>query len=956
MADVNISKYRASVVRDGSKPASPGFVVSEGQDPVNPPGTNNYVPYTGATANVELGEFGLEAGFVTLDTTPTNIPTDQGAIYWDDTRSTAALIMNGTLQHIGQDSFFYVKNSSGSTIPKGTCVGFAGTEGGSGHLLITPFLANGSVPSTYFMGVTCESIANGSFGQVMHFGELTGINTSGFTAGALLYASSTVAGGFQTTAPVAPNNIILVAAAVNSKNNGAIVVRPTLGSNINTDEGVKITSPTTGDLLQLQAGGLWENKTLSQVIGSAYVPSTRTLTINGTALDLSVDRSWSVGDMLLNTYQVVTGTKVFGTNRLIMEGEGTAQPTSLSNTQTSNSALASHNSFGFNGSNNIYFNKGTTANGGIFAFSNTATRTYTLKDASGTLAFTSDIPSLSGYVQGSGTTNYVSKFTGSGTIGNSQIFDNGTNVGIGTASVSGTYEKLAVAGGISIKDNTNAKLEIGRYNTTGAQNSYIKLGANSNSLRFTNNTDIADIMELTNSGNLGLGVTPSSWANGFTALQVKNASIWSTGNDASFTANAYYDGSNYRYIGSAAATRVYHNIDGSIGWSQSPSGTAGNAISFTQAMTLNANGNLLVGTTSDNGARLQVSGSATIGGNLTVSSGNNLNMVTGDIHFQSNAGYGILSQNGNRLVSIQNGAFGVTGAATFSSSVTANGTATFLGQFGNGNNVNEKVIQFLRASASTDIVNIQGINAGVGAANIAMQALGGNVGIGTSSPDSRLQVNNPTASSTTDALIIQNSGVSSIGHTTGLRFRYNTSEPAAIRAILMSTSTGEGNLAFFTSPNGTGASLTERMTITSSGNVGIGTNTPTNARLVISNSANDKISLDGGSNQNGMRWEAVAGANGFYLFNGTISSSGWGLYNINTAASPFWITNGGNFIIGTTTDNGARLQVNGDILTSAPSGGTAGKWKLGTATSGSYTIGGKIRIEINGVAYDILTT
>jgi hypothetical protein len=80
----------------------------------------------------------------------------------------------------------------------------------------------------------------------------------------------------------------------------------------------------------------------------------------------------------------------------------------------------------------------------------------------------------------------------------------GGNVGIGTTSLSGTYEKLAVAGGISIKDNTNAKLEIGRYNTTGAQNSYIKLGANSNSLRVTNNTDTVDIMELTNSGTLSI--------------------------------------------------------------------------------------------------------------------------------------------------------------------------------------------------------------------------------------------------------------------------------------------------------------------------------------------------------------------------------------------------------------------------------------------------------------------
>jgi hypothetical protein len=231
------------------------------------PSLTGYVPYTGATQNVDLGEFGLDTGFVNLDTTPTNTPTTQGTMYWDDSRSTAALIMNGTLQHIGQDTFFYVKNSTGSSIAKGTAVRFDGTDGASGHLLIAPFLANGTYPSNYFMGVTAETIANGSFGQVMHFGELSGINTSGYTAGALLYASTTVAGGFQTTAPVAPNNIVLIAAAINSKNNGEILVRPTYGSNINQDEGVKIVSPTTGQLLQLQSNGLWENKTKAQVLG-----------------------------------------------------------------------------------------------------------------------------------------------------------------------------------------------------------------------------------------------------------------------------------------------------------------------------------------------------------------------------------------------------------------------------------------------------------------------------------------------------------------------------------------------------------------------------------------------------------------------------------------------------------------------------------------------------------------
>lgn len=47
----------------------------------------------------------------------------------------------------------------------------------------------------------------------------------------------------------------------------------------------------------------------------------------------------------------------------------------------------------------------------------------------------------------SGTTNYVSKFTSPSTIGNSQIFDNGTNVGIGTASPA---QKLDVNGRIRL--------------------------------------------------------------------------------------------------------------------------------------------------------------------------------------------------------------------------------------------------------------------------------------------------------------------------------------------------------------------------------------------------------------------------------------------------------------------------------------------------------------------------
>jgi hypothetical protein len=265
MADIIISKFRIEVPRDGATPSTPGFAVSEGQDPVNPPGTTSgvFVPYSGATQSFDLGEFGMSAGFMKYDTTPTNTPTDQGTTYWDEDDNTVAIVMNGSIQKVGEDSFYPVKNQSGSTIAKGVAVRFAGTVGASGRLLIEPFIANGSVQSSRFMGVTMEEILNGEDGKVLWFGRLRGINTNAFNEGDILYASTTSAGGFQTAIPVAPNNIVQVAAVVTkSINNGTIFVRPTISGNINKTEGVKIVSPTTGDLLQLQSGGLWENKSL----------------------------------------------------------------------------------------------------------------------------------------------------------------------------------------------------------------------------------------------------------------------------------------------------------------------------------------------------------------------------------------------------------------------------------------------------------------------------------------------------------------------------------------------------------------------------------------------------------------------------------------------------------------------------------------------------------------------
>lgn len=94
------------------------------------------------------------------------------------------------------------------------------------------------------------------------------------------------------------------------------------------------------------------------------------------------------------------------------------------------------------------------------------------------------------------------------------------------------------------------------------------------------------------SGNLGLGVTPSAWASG-TAIEMGNRHAWTK---YGYLLNGYFDGTNYRYRDTATAG-LYSISGNTHSWHTAPSGTAGNAITFTQAMTLNASGNLGLGVT-----------------------------------------------------------------------------------------------------------------------------------------------------------------------------------------------------------------------------------------------------------------------------------------------------------------------------------------------------------------------
>jgi len=112
------------------------------------------------------------------------------------------------------------------------------------------------------------------------------------------------------------------------------------------------------------------------------------------------------------------------------------------------------------------------------------------------------------------------------------------------------------------------------------------------------------------SGLLGLGVTPSAWGAAIKALQVNTvAALSASVATLDLTNNYYFDGTSNRYLTTNFAT-AYTQVAGQHRWSISPSGTAGDPISFTQAMTLTQGGSLLVGTTNAAGFRFRVSSSS----------------------------------------------------------------------------------------------------------------------------------------------------------------------------------------------------------------------------------------------------------------------------------------------------------------------------------------------------------
>jgi hypothetical protein len=138
-------------------------------------------------------------------------------------------LLQDSIGQASRETFTLVQNSTGATLFKGTVVGFAGV-GAANLLSVSKYLADGSTPSLYILGVLDETIPDsGATGLCSVWGPVTGIDTSAFNVGDILYASPTVAGAFTNVKPTAPDNVIPVAAVlIKSATDGVIFVRPTI--------------------------------------------------------------------------------------------------------------------------------------------------------------------------------------------------------------------------------------------------------------------------------------------------------------------------------------------------------------------------------------------------------------------------------------------------------------------------------------------------------------------------------------------------------------------------------------------------------------------------------------------------------------------------------------------------------------------------------------------------------
>ena len=229
---------------------------------------NLKVPYTGATGNVNLGEYGLTSGYFQADLTPTNA-LQVGRMQWNDQDGTMDLRLKGdnvTLQ-IGQEQLIRVVNKTGATLTETDyqCVKISGAQGQRPKVDLAQ--ANNDANSADTVGLVTETISNNQEGFVTTSGLVRNINTTGsmqgetWADGDVLYLSGTTAGRLTNIKPQAPIHTVIVGFVIYAHNNqGKIFVKVDNGYELDELHNVRINGVTDGQVLAYDSTlSVWEN-------------------------------------------------------------------------------------------------------------------------------------------------------------------------------------------------------------------------------------------------------------------------------------------------------------------------------------------------------------------------------------------------------------------------------------------------------------------------------------------------------------------------------------------------------------------------------------------------------------------------------------------------------------------------------------------------------------------------
>jgi len=177
------------------------------------------VPYTGATSDVDLGEYQLKLGQLEFDQTPTST-FGVGKMRWNNVDGTLDLGLKGgnvTLQ-LGQEQLARVVNKTITNITlleqNYQVVKIVGATGQ--RLSVDLAQADSDLNSATTLGVVTETILNNQEGFITTGGQVREINTTGslqgetWNDGDILYLSPTTPGKLTNIKPTAPNHTVVV--------------------------------------------------------------------------------------------------------------------------------------------------------------------------------------------------------------------------------------------------------------------------------------------------------------------------------------------------------------------------------------------------------------------------------------------------------------------------------------------------------------------------------------------------------------------------------------------------------------------------------------------------------------------------------------------------------------------------------------------------------------------------